>query len=248
MYLIGDIGNTEIKICLFNSNLKLIKKTKISTISLKKKIFFQKIKFLKKYKKKIYKILFCSVVPSKFKFIKKNLNKIIKSPCLELKSCKLNSLVKIKVNKKQIGSDRLANAISIIDNKSNYIILDFGTATTFDVVNKDKYLGGVIAPGVKLSLKTLISKASLIPTVNLSKTSKVVGTNTNSAVKSGFYWGYAGLINNIIKLIIKQSKKSYKIILTGGLAHLFKNSINVKATINKDLTINGLLKVASKLK
>ena len=157
-------------------------------------------------------------------------------------------IVKIMVNKKQVGSDRIANAIGIIDKKTNYIILDFGTATTFDVVIKDKYLGGVIAPGVNLSLKTLISKASLIPSINLSKVSKVVGTNTESAVKSGFYWGYSGLIDNIIKLIIKQTRKQFKIILTGGLANLFKDSIKGKITINKDLTINGLLKVVKNLK
>ena len=81
-----------------------------------------------------------------------------------------------------------------------------------------------------------------------SKVSKVVGTNTESAVKSGFYWGYSGLIDNIIKLIIKQTRKQFKIILTGGLAHLFKDSIKGKITINKDLTINGLLKVAKNLK
>ena len=116
------------------------------------------------------------------------------------------------------------------------------------MVIKDKYLGGVIAPGVNLSLKTLISKASLIPPVNLSKISKIVGTNTSSAVKSGFYWGYAGLIDNVIKLIIKQTKKSFKIIITGGLANLFKNTIKGKIEVKKDLTLNGLLKVAKNLK
>ena len=73
------------------------------------------------------------------------------------------------MNKKQVGSDRIANAISVIDKKKNYIIVDFGTATTFDVIIKKDYLGGVIAPGVDLSLKTLISKASLIPKVKLKK-------------------------------------------------------------------------------
>jgi len=247
MYLIGDIGNTEIKICLFDLNFKILKRLVIKTNDITNKHLSRKFIFLNHYSKKIDKILFSSVVPHAFYKIKSFLNKKIKKKCLELKQLKLKNFLNIKVNKKQIGSDRLANAIAIIDYKFNYIILDFGTATTFDVVIKDKYLGGVIAPGVELSLKTLTSKASLIPVVNLSKISNVVGTNTKSAVKSGFYWGYAGLINNIIKLIIKQSHKSYKIILTGGLAHLFKNSINVKATIYKDLTINGLLKVATKL-
>jgi len=82
----------------------------------------------------------------------------------------------------------------------------------------------------------------------LSIIRKVVGTNTDSAVKSGFYWGYTGLIDNVIKLINKQTKKKYNIILTGGLSYLFKNSIKGKTKIRKDLTIEGLLKVARNLK
>ena len=247
MYLIGDIGNTEIKICLFNTNLELLRRLVLKTNNISNKSLQKRLNFLNKYSNKIKKVLFCSVVPSAFSIIKFFLKKKIKKKCLELKQLNLKKFLKIKVNKKQIGSDRLANAIAIIDNKFNYIVLDFGTATTFDAVIKDKYLGGVIAPGVMLSLQTLISKASLIPKVNLSKISKVVGTNTESAVRSGFYWGYAGLINNIIKLITKQSHKSFRIILTGGLAHLFKDLINAKTVIKKDLTISGLLKVVSKL-
>jgi type III pantothenate kinase len=248
MYLIGDIGNTDIKIFLFDKNYKVRKKLILKTNLISNNYLTSKLNFLTQHTNKIITILFSSVVPSAFLTIKKFIKKNMKQSCVELKQIKLNKLVKIMVNKKQVGSDRLANAIGIIDKKTNYIILDFGTATTFDVVIKDKYLGGVIAPGVNLSLKTLISKASLIPSINLSKVSKVVGTNTESAVKSGFYWGYSGLIDNIIKLIIKQTRKQFKIILTGGLAHLFKDSIKGKITINKDLTINGLLKVAKNLK
>jgi type III pantothenate kinase len=93
----------------------------------------------------------------------------------------------------------------------------------------------------------LTSKASLIPSINLKKISKVIGTNTDIAVKSGFYWGYQGLIDNIINLIKKQTKKSFKIILTGGLSHLFKKSIKGKVKIKKDLTILGLVKVVKSL-
>tara|TARA_Y100000590_G_scaffold24947_1_gene28398 strand:- start:2673 stop:3419 length:747 start_codon:yes stop_codon:yes gene_type:complete len=244
MYLIGDIGNTETKICLFNSNLKLMRKIKLSTKSLNKKYIYKKLNFIKKIDKKINKILFSSVVPKSFKLLQKTLKKLIKIKCYELKNCKLKNLVKIKVNKKQIGSDRLANAISVIDNINNYIIVDFGTATNFDVVIKNQYIGGIIAPGVELSLKNLIEKASLIPKIDISKTKYVIGKNTQTAIRSGFFHGYIGLIDNIIKLIIKQSGKSFKIILTGGLAHLFKNSIKGKIKVKKNLTINGILKVA----
>ena len=248
MYLIGDIGNTDIKICLFDKNYKVVKKLILKTNLISNKYLASNLNFLTKYSGKINIILFSSVVPPIYSVIRKFLKNKLKKKCIELKQLNLNKLVKIMVNKKQVGSDRISNAIGIINKKSNYIILDFGTATTFDVVIKDKYLGGVIAPGVNLSLKTLISKASLIPPVNLSKISKIVGTNTSSAVKSGFYWGYAGLIDNVIKLIIKQTNKPFKIILTGGLANLFKNTIKGKIEVKKDLTLNGLLKVAKNLK
>tara|TARA_B100001175_G_scaffold287318_1_gene269694 strand:- start:46 stop:792 length:747 start_codon:yes stop_codon:yes gene_type:complete len=248
MYLIGDIGNTDIKICIFDKNCKTVKKLILKTNLISNKYLASNLNFLTKYSGKINIILFSSVVPPIYSVIKKFLKNKLKQKCIELKQLNLNKLVKIMVNKKQVGSDRISNAIGIINKKSNYIILDFGTATTFDVVIKDKYLGGVIAPGVNLSLKTLISKASLIPPVNLSKISKIVGTNTSSAVKSGFYWGYAGLIDNVIKLIIKQTNKPFKIILTGGLANLYKNAIKGKIEVKKDLTLNGLLKVAKNLK
>ena len=244
MYLIGDIGNTDIKICLFNSNLKLVKKIKLSTKNLNKKYIYKNLKFIKKFNNQINKILFSSVVPSVFKLIKEFLKKIIKIKCRELKNCNLKNLINVKVNKYQIGSDRLANAISAIDNRNNFIIIDFGTATNFDVVINDQYIGGILAPGVELSLSNLIEKASLIPKIDIAKTKKVIGKNTQAAIRSGFYHGYNGLIDNIIKMIIKESGKSFKIILTGGLAHLFKNSIKRKAVIKKDLTINGILKVA----
>ena len=248
MYLIGDIGNTDIKICLFDKNYKVVKKLILKTNLISNKYLALKLNFLKKYSLKINIILFSSVVPLVYSVIKKFLKKKLKLKCIELKQVNLNKLVKITVNKKQVGSDRISNAIGIIDKKSNYIILDFGTATTFDVIIKDKYLGGVIAPGVNLSLKTLTSKASLIPPVKISKISKIIGTNTSTAVKAGFYWGYAGLIDNVIKLIIKQTNKRFKIILTGGLANLFKNTIKGKIEVKKDLTLNGLLKVAINLK
>ena len=247
MYLIGDIGNTETKICLFDNNSRIKKKVSFKTKLISNKYLKQKLNFLKLNKIKVSRILFCSVVPKSFKVIKLYLQKKIKVKCKELKDVELKSFVKIKVNKKQIGSDRIANAISVIDNKSNFIILDFGTATTFDVVIKNNYLGGVIAPGVSLSLENLVNKASLIPSIKLSNTKYVIGKNTNNAVRSGFYWGYAGLINNIINLIIKQTRKNFKIIFTGGLSHLFKNSIKNKVITNKDLTVKGLLKVVKQL-
>ena len=154
--------------------------------------------------------------------------------------------MKIDVNYRQVGSDRLANAICVSAKNKNFIILDFGTATTFDVLIGKNYKGGIISPGINLSLNTLSDKASLIPKINLKKMSKVIGKDTKSAVRSGFFWGYAGLIDNIINLIKKEIKKPFTVIITGGFSKLFKNSIKTKVKQDFDITINGLIK-ASKL-
>ena len=244
MYILGDIGNTETKLYLVSKNNKILKK--ITFIS--KKVNIRSLNYLFTKNKlnlnKIEKILFCSVVPKTFKIIKKFLSKKTKVKCHEVKNLNLKSLIKIKVDFKQVGSDRITNSISLMNKKNNYIILDFGTATTFDVLVNNTYIGGIIAPGVKLSLNTLSNKATLIPKIELKKINKVIGKNTISAVRSGFFWGYAGLIDNIIDLIKKETRKSFKVILTGGFSDLFKNSIKTKVIQDKDITIKGLIKIS----
>ena len=135
-----------------------------------------------------------------------------------------------------------------MNNKNNFIVLDFGTATTFDVLIKNTYLGGIIAPGVRLSLNTLSDKATLIPKIDLKKIKNVIGNDTISAVRSGFFWGYAGLIDNIVNLIKKETGKSFKLIITGGFSDLFKNSIKTKFKQNKNITIKGLIKISNLIK
>ena len=247
MKIIGDIGNTEVKICLVDNNFNIKKKIKIKTNEINKFKIKNKLKPLFKFKKHIDKIVFSSVVPKIFHLYSSFFNSILRIKMIEIKKLRLSKLIDIRVNKKQVGSDRLANSIASIDNKNNFIIIDFGTATTFDVVIKKKYLGGIISPGINLSLSTLTSKASLIPEINLKKISYVIGKNTNEAVRSGFFWGYAGLIDNMIKLIKKQTKSNFKVVLTGGLADLYKNSISTKCLVDKDLTIKGIIKITKKL-
>ena len=243
MIILGDIGNTVTKICLIKND-KIFKKILIPSIGKKNKILnkhFSKFQF-----SNLNKILFCSVVPSAFKEFKKYFSDKTKIKCFELKELNLKSILRINVNYKQVGSDRLANAISVSAENKNFIILDFGTATTFDVLIGNNYRGGIISPGINLSLNTLSDKASLIPKINLKKISKVIGKDTKSAVRAGFFWGYAGLIDNIINLIKKETKKSFKIIITGGFSELFKDSIKTKVKQDFDITINGLIR-ASKL-
>ena len=248
MYLLGDIGNSETKLCLVSEKNKILKKIIFSTNEKNKKKLEKNFKNLKIDYKKIEKILFCSVVPKSYYLIKNYLFKKTKVKCNEVKNLDLKSLIKIKVNYKQVGSDRITNAISLMNNKDNFIILDFGTATTFDVLIKNTYTGGIIAPGIRLSLNTLSDKATLIPKINLKLIKNVIGKDTISAVRSGFFWGYAGLIDNIINLIKKETRKSFKVIITGGFSKLFKNSIKTKVKQNQDITIKGLIKISRLIK
>ena len=246
--LIGDIGNTVTKICLAdvkNYKIKEIIYFNSSKISLKKN--------LKKNLNKIIKsklvnnvALFSSVVPKYQLILKKILKKFYKIDLREIKEKRINKIVKINIkNKKQVGSDRIANAVGVYKKyKRDCIVLDFGTATTFDVVTKNGiYNGGVIAPGVNLSIKSLSNSAAQIPFFSIKKQKKIVGKNTIEALYSGFYWGYSGLINNIILKIEKETKKKYKIIFTGGYAQLFKSSIIRPFVIDKNITIDGIIEI-----
>ena len=248
MFIFGDIGNSETKVFLVSSNNRILKNINFPSNKINEKILNSKFKTLVKDFKKIRKILFCSVVPKSFNLIKNFLSKKTKIRCYEVKNLNLKSLINIKVNYKQVGSDRLTNAISLIDYKNNFIILDFGTATTFDVLINKTYRGGVIAPGIKISLNTLSDKATLIPKINLKKIKKVVGVDTISAVRSGFFWGYAGLIDNIVNLIKKETNKSFKLVITGGFSDLLKESIKTKLIKDKEITIKGLIKISKLIK
>ena len=246
--IIGDIGNTTSKICLLESKNYKIKKiiyfnsNKIYSMKFLKNIFKKIIK-----KDKINKIaLFSSVVPKYEILIKSFLKKKYHISLKEIKDKKIKKIVKINIkNKKQVGSDRIANAVGVYKKyKTNSIVLDFGTATTFDVVNKNGvYNGGVIAPGINLSIKSLSTSADQIPLFLLKKQKKIIGKNTIEALRSGFYWGYLGLINNIILMIQRETKKKYKIIFTGGYANLFKTSIIRPFTVDRNITIKGIIEI-----
>ena len=246
--LIGDIGNTTSKICLIE----------IKTLKVKKINYFNSNKilsknFINKMMNKVFKkksinkyALFSSVVPKYTSLLKTNLKENYKIILKEIKEKSINKIVKINIkNKKQVGSDRIANAAGVYKKyKTNCIVLDFGTATTFDVVTKNGvYNGGIIAPGVSLSLRSLVNSADQIPNFTIKTHKKIIGKNTVEALRSGFYWGYSGLINNIILKIEKETKRKYKIIFTGGYAELFKTSIIRPFEIDKNITINGIIEI-----
>ena len=240
-YIIGDIGNTSTRICLLNKS-KILKSIVTDTNKIFLKGYIKKIinKLSKDNLKK--ELLFSCVVPLALKEVKKIL-KQTNFKVLEVKSLNLKKMIKINIkNFNQLGSDRIVNSIEGKKFK-NCLIIDFGTATTFDIVKNGIYEGGAIAPGVKLSIKNLSHSTALLPMFDLKKKQKSYGKNTKDALNAGFIWGYEGLINNIIYKITKNWKTKYQIILTGGYANLFKKIIKRRTIIDQNITIKGVSKV-----
>ena len=144
-----------------------------------------------------------------------------------------------------VGADRLVNAISAHQQYTGpLIIVDFGTATTFDVIGADGgYIGGVIAPGVNLSLKALHMAAAQLPRVGIQSTATVIGKGTVEAMQSGIYWGYVGLVEGLVKRLSDEHGGEITVIATGGLAGLFTEATDCIDHSDPDLTLRGLLSI-----
>ena len=142
----------------------------------------------------------------------------------------------------QVGPDRLANAVAAFDRHGGHtVVVDFGTATNFDVIAEDgAYVGGVIAPGVNLSLEALHQGAAALPHVDVTRPERVIGTNTVACIQSGVYWGYIGLVQGILARIGGEYGRAMKIVGTGGLAPLFAQGEALFDTVEDDLTMYGL--------
>ena len=142
-----------------------------------------------------------------------------------------------------VGPDRLVNTVGSFDRHGgDLIVVDFGTATTFDVVDSDgAYIGGVISPGVNLSLEALHMAAAALPHVDVAKPAKAIGTNTVACMQSGVYWGYIGLVEVIVREVRRERDRPMTVIATGGLASLFAQGTDLFHSIEDDLTMHGLV-------
>ena len=244
-----DVGNTNIVFAVsVNKKIKNIKRVdtnkKIKSIN---KIISNIIKIYLNlnYLKNSKVAIISSVVPNLNSQIIKIL-KLYKIKVYLLKSKDILPYLKIDYNINEIGADRIANSLAVINCKiKNSIVIDFGTATTFEVIKNSRFLGGLIFPGIELSKSTLIKKTSLLKNTQISKTKAAVSKTTKKSIQSGFYWGYIFAINGIIKKITKEKKFKPRIILTGGLAKIFKNDIKPKSVINSNLTLEGLQVIGS---
>ena len=157
-----------------------------------------------------------------------------------------NVVYGIKIKGDGAGADRICNTVggSLIYPGEPLIIVDFGTATTFDVVDEESsYCGGVIAPGINLSVEALVNATALLPRVVVERPQQIIGTNTIACMHSGIFWGYVGLIEGLVRRIAEEFGKPMKVISTGGLAPVFETATDVIGQIAPDITMRGLREI-----
>lgn len=156
--------------------------------------------------------------------------------------------IKVRVDQgTQVGADRLVNTVGAYNEYGgDLIVIDFGTATTFDVVDGDgAYIGGAIAPGVNTSMRALHLAAAALPHVDVTKPQTAIGTNTVACMQSGVFWGYIGLIEGICRQIRLEHLAPMKVIGTGGLSTLFETGTEIFDAIDTQVTMKGLVLIDS---
>lgn len=156
--------------------------------------------------------------------------------------CRIGIGIDVDMPAKDVGADRVANSVAAGNRyKPPLIVVDFGTATNFDIVNKNgDYCGGVIAPGPNLSLQALEMAAAQLPHVAMVRPPAVVGRSTVPAMQSGVFWGYVGLIEGLVRRIREERSETMGVVGTGGLAALFAGATDAIETVDRDLTLWGL--------
>ncbi len=145
-------------------------------------------------------------------------------------------------NPREVGADRIVNGVAAYERfKSGLIVVDFGTATTFDCVSpKGEYLGGVIAPGIQISADALFARAAKLPRVEIAKPPRVVGRNTQHSMQSGIVYGYVALVDGLVERLIEELEFPCVVVATGGLARLIAPLSRSIKEVDDDLTLDGL--------
>jgi type III pantothenate kinase len=142
----------------------------------------------------------------------------------------------------QLGSDRIVSAVAAVEKyRPPCVVVDFGTATTFNAVNsKREYLGGIIAPGVMTSAEALFARAAKLPRVAIQRPKKVIGTSTVEAMQSGIFYGYGNLVDGLLEQMLQEMQETPKVIATGGLAQVIGDALHFVYEFDQDLTLDGL--------
>jgi type III pantothenate kinase len=252
MLLTLDVGNTNTVLGLYRLNSdELITHWRISTLRTQTAdeygvLFLNLFAMRKVEATEVSAIIISSVVPPLESTLRQvceryfNLKPIFVEPGIK------TGMPILVDNPTEVGADRLVNSVAAFWRYGGpCIVVDFGTATTFDVISaKGEYMGGAIAPGLAISAEALFARAARLSRVDVKKPAKVVGTNTVAAVQSGLYYGYIGLVDGILERILNDTRgpdsAAPKIIATGGLAHLIIDDSRFIQTVDDMLTIDGL--------
>lgn len=247
MLLAIDVGNTNCTLAVFDGT-RLMGQWRLATdpqrtsdeymIALAQLLELDAIS-----RKSITHCIISSVVPQTLFPLKQLSRKYFNCEPLVIGEAQVHVGINVIIDKPdEVGADRLVNALAARKQfGGNVVIIDFGTATTFDVVDKKgDYVGGVIAPGINLSMDALKIAAAKLPEIAVAKPSKVVGKSTIGAMQSGVYWGYVSLIEGIVARIQQEMGSPMKVVATGGLAALFADATPVIQHLERDLTIEGL--------
>lgn len=228
-FLAIDVGNTRTKFGLFHNDKLVLKDSIPSGIA---PSLFEKIK------KKLSNICIASVVPKINHLIEKKARLLGIEP-LFVSFDKIKTSIK---NPETIGQDRIANVIASLHQYSPpIIIVDLGTATVFDVIDKNGvYIGGAILPGIEISASSLFERCALLERVEIKEVKSCIGYDTKSAIQSGIFYGFIEQIDGMIGRIKKEIKEKPLVIGTGGIISLFAPSIKGIDIVNEDLTLQGI--------
>lgn len=250
MLLAIDAGNTNIVFALHDDN-KIIHKWRISSADSRTADEYmvwlsQLLNFENLDASVIDGAIIATVVPQTLFPLQLLCRRYFNCEALVVGSENVNLNVKIKLpNPAEVGADRLVNAVAAHKRYGGpMVIIDFGTATTFDVIDDNgDYYGGVIAPGVNLSVEALSMAAAKLPRVAVEKPEKVIGNSTISAIQSGIFYGYLSMVEGMVERIMEEYGSPMKVLATGGLAPLFNESTSVIEYVDQELTTYGLFEI-----
>jgi len=237
MVLVCDIGNTNITIGVFKRS-RLIFKAKVSTDKYKQ---LCRLPELKKFSR-IEAAVICSVVPKINRAVEKELEAIFSKPIYILGKNPSVPIINLYAKPRQVGQDRLVNAYAGVElYGAPLVVVDFGTAVTFDVVSKNKeYLGGMILPGLEMSLEALAKKTALLPKIKLEKPKGLIGRDTKSSMLNGIVYGFAALTDDLALRIKEKIGKDTLVVGTGGNIGLIGRYCKRIDKIDENLTLKGL--------
>jgi len=242
-----DIGNTRIHAGLF-SGLRLVKKGSIETNASIIKMCSAFSQFLPLSKNRSYCAIISSVVPSAGRKVFDILKKEMSIPAFMIGKDLIVPIKNLYKIPQQVGQDRLVNAFACREiYKIPAIIIDFGTATTFDFLNKNgEYEGGVITPGVGTTIDSLAEKTALLPKITMKIPKRFIGQDTQESIRSGVYYGLLIMCDGIIRKIKKTKNSKVFVVATGGYAEIFCRNSNYINQVDTDLTLKGINLIYSK--